>query len=45
LRLACEGVFQALFRARAFECCHVYLLVKKCFDRYVKGPYTIAKIN
>jgi hypothetical protein len=26
LRLACEGVFQALFRARAFECCHGYLL-------------------
>jgi hypothetical protein len=22
LRLACEGVFQALFRARAFKCCH-----------------------
>jgi hypothetical protein len=27
LGFACEGVFQALFRARAFECCHEYLLV------------------
>jgi hypothetical protein len=27
LGFACEGVFQALFRARAFKCCHGYLLV------------------
>jgi hypothetical protein len=27
LGFAGEGVFQALFRARAFECCHGYLLV------------------
>jgi hypothetical protein len=27
LGFASEGVLQALFRARAFECCHGYLLV------------------